>query len=71
AVLIGQPGKSIAQPTLAVTAPHALLAAFFLQHVPLETLEARGLKDSGDRAALQALQAAIETPPPDFPIALP
>jgi alkyl sulfatase BDS1-like metallo-beta-lactamase superfamily hydrolase len=42
-----------------------------LKKMSLDKLEAEGLKISGDRAALLALQNAIEAPPPDYPIVTP
>jgi alkyl sulfatase BDS1-like metallo-beta-lactamase superfamily hydrolase len=48
-----------------------MLMALFLKKVPLEKLEAGGLKVSGDRAALLLLQDAIETPPANYPIVTP
>jgi alkyl sulfatase BDS1-like metallo-beta-lactamase superfamily hydrolase len=71
AVLVGEVGKSVPSPNVTVSGPRAMLMGIFLRKMPLDKLEAEGLKISGDRAALLALQNAIEAPPPDYPIVTP
>lgn len=67
-VLVGQPGRSTATPTVSVSGPQLMLAGLFLKKVPFEKLEAAGVRIAGDREALATLIDAIETPPADFPI---
>jgi alkyl sulfatase BDS1-like metallo-beta-lactamase superfamily hydrolase len=71
AVLVSEVDKSIAAPSVSVSGTRAQLMGLFLKKLPLEKLEAGGLKISGDRAALLALQDAIETPPANYPIVTP
>ena len=71
AVLVAEAGKSIAAPAVSLTGTQAMLNKLFIRKLPLEQVEADGLKVSGDRAALLALQDAIETPPLDYPIVTP
>ncbi len=71
AVLVSEVGKSIPSPTVTLSGNRALMMGFFLRKMPLDKLEAAGLKISGDRAALLALQDAIEAPPTDYPIVTP
>ncbi len=70
-VVVGEAGKSAVRPDATITAPRRLILALFLLKLPLVNLEKAGLKVEGDRAAVEALQAAIETPPTDFPIVTP
>ncbi len=71
AVLIGEAGKIATRPDVTITGPRRLFLALFILKLPLEQLEAAGLKVDGDREAIRALQAAIETPPTDFNIVTP
>lgn len=71
AVLVGEPGQTLATPTVRVSGPQAMLAGLFLKKLPFDALESKGLKISGDRAALAALQAAIEAPQADYSIVTP
>lgn len=70
-VMIGEEGKTADRPTATLTAPKRLFLALFVLKLPLEQLEKSGLKVEGDRDAVKALQAAIETPPGDFAIVTP
>lgn len=70
-VVVGEAGKPAVRPDATVTAPRRLILALFLLKLPLAQLEKSGLKVEGDRAAVEALQAAIETPPNDFNIVTP
>jgi alkyl sulfatase BDS1-like metallo-beta-lactamase superfamily hydrolase len=71
AVLVAEVGKSIAAPTVSVSGKRKLMMGLFVKKLPLEKMEAAGLKVDGDRAALLALQNAIEAPPMDYPIVTP
>ncbi len=71
AVLVGEVGKSVTAPTVSVSGPRMLLMGLFVRKLPLDKLEASGLKIEGDRAALLALLDAIESPPPVFSIVTP
>ncbi len=70
-VLVPEIGKSITVPTASVSGNRMQLVGLFVAKMPLEKLEAAGLKVTGDRAALAALLAAIEPPPADYPIVTP
>lgn len=71
AVLVAEVGKSIPAPTVSVSGNRMALMGLFVRKMPLDKLEAAGLKVSGDRDALLALLDAIEPPPPDYPIVTP
>ncbi len=71
AVLVAEAKMSVAAPTVTVSGSRALLMGLFLQKLPLQKMEAAGLKVEGDRAALLMLQDAIETPPADYAIVTP
>ena len=71
AVMVSETGKSIVAPTITLSGTQAMMNKLFLRKLPLDQVEADGLKVSGDRNALLALLAAIETPPPDYPIVTP
>ena len=68
AVLVNETGRTVSAPTVSVSGSKMQMIKLFLLKLPLEKIEAEGLKVTGDRAALIALQDAIETPPPDFAI---
>ena len=70
-VLVSEIGKTTVSPTVTVTGSRPLLMGLFLKKLPLDKLEAAGLRVSGDRAALLGLQDAIETPRTDYPIVTP
>ena len=70
-VLIGRMGAPSAAVDATITAPRqALLGLLFLK-LPLAQLEAAGLNLDGDRAAVEALLAAIDPLPGGFNIAEP
>lgn len=71
AVLVGEVGKSISAPDVTLSGPRSLMMGFFLGKAPLDKLEASGLHARGDKAALLALQDAIEPPLTDYPIVAP
>jgi alkyl sulfatase BDS1-like metallo-beta-lactamase superfamily hydrolase len=71
AVMVSEMGQTHAAATATLSGPRRLFLALFFLKAPLASLEAAGLKTSGDRAAIEALQAAIETPPSGFNIAEP
>jgi alkyl sulfatase BDS1-like metallo-beta-lactamase superfamily hydrolase len=71
AVLIPEVGKSIPSPTVAVSGSRTQLIGLFVGKLPLDKLETAGLKIEGDRDALVALMAAIDSPQQDFPIVTP
>jgi alkyl sulfatase BDS1-like metallo-beta-lactamase superfamily hydrolase len=54
-----------------LSGPRPVLLGMLLAGMPLAKAEAAGLKIEGDRAALAALLAAIEAPPPFFNIVTP
>ena len=58
-------------PAATVTGPRQLLLAMLFLKMPLAQLEAAGLKIEGDRAAVEALQAALDPLPSAFNIAEP
>ena len=70
-VLVGEVGKSTPQPSVTVSGTKAQLMALFLGSTTLEKMETQGVKVSGDRTALLALQKAIEAFPRNFPIVTP
>lgn len=71
AVMIPEMGEAAAKPAATLSGPRQLFLGFFFLKLPLAQLEAVGLKVEGDRAAVEALQAAIETPPNAFNIVTP
>ncbi len=71
AVMITEMGEAHARPAVTLTGPRQFFLGLFFLKLPLGRLEAAGLKVEGDRAAIEALQAAIETPPSVFNIVTP
>lgn len=71
AVMISEMGEAHAKPAVTLSGPRQLFLGLFFLKLPLAQLEAAGLKVDGDRAAFEALQAAIETPPNIFNIVTP
>lgn len=71
AVMIPEMGEAAAKPAATLSGPRQLFLGFFFLKFPLAQLEAAGLKVEGDRAAVEALQSAIETPPNAFNIVTP
>lgn len=71
AVLIAEMGEAHAKPAVTLTGPRQFFLGLFFLKLPLAQLEAAGLKIDGDRAAIESLQAAIETPPNVFNIVTP
>jgi alkyl sulfatase BDS1-like metallo-beta-lactamase superfamily hydrolase len=71
AVMISEMGLAHANPAATVTAPRQLFLAMLFLKMPLAQLEAAGLKVEGDRAAVEALQAALDPMPGPFNIAEP
>ena len=71
AVMIAEMGEAHTAPQVTLSGPRQLFLGLFFLKLPLAQIEAAGLKIEGDRAAIEALQAAIETPPPVFNIAEP
>lgn len=59
------------RPTQPVTGPRQLYLAMLFLKMPLAQLEAAGLKIEGDRAAVEALQAALDPLPAPFHIVEP
>ncbi len=70
-VLITEMGEAHAAPQATVTGPRQLFLGLFFLKLPLARMEAAGLKVEGDRSALEALLAAVETPVTAFNIAEP
>jgi alkyl sulfatase BDS1-like metallo-beta-lactamase superfamily hydrolase len=71
AVMIGEMGAAHAGPVATVRGPRQLFLAMLFLKTPLAQLEAVGLKIEGDRAAVEALQAALDPIPGTFNIAEP
>jgi alkyl sulfatase BDS1-like metallo-beta-lactamase superfamily hydrolase len=70
-VMIGRVGIPSIEPKATLTGPRQLMLALFFLGVPLERLQAAGLKLEGDAAAVQALTAALDPVPQGFNIAEP
>lgn len=70
-VLVGEGSKTIEDPDILLTGTRNQIKGLFLAQMPLNKMEAAGLKVAGDKAALVVLQEAIEQPPNDFPIVTP
>jgi len=68
--LIAREGPA-AQPDATITAPRRVILGLLFLKLPLAQLEAAGLKVEGDRAAVEALAAALDPLPGPFPIAEP
>jgi alkyl sulfatase BDS1-like metallo-beta-lactamase superfamily hydrolase len=71
AVMIPEMGSSHANPAATVRGPRQLFLAMLFLKMPLAQLEAAGLKIEGDRAAVEAMQAALDPLPAVFNIAEP
>jgi len=71
AVMIAEMGEAHAKPVVTLTGPRQFFLGLFFLKLPLAQLEGAGLKIEGDRTAIEALQAAIETPPNVFNIVTP
>lgn len=71
AVMIHEMGDSHASPAVTLSGPRQLFLGLFFLKLPIAQLEAAGLKVDGDRTAIEALQAAIESPPNVFNIVTP
>jgi alkyl sulfatase BDS1-like metallo-beta-lactamase superfamily hydrolase len=71
AVMITEMGEAHGTPAVTLSGPRQLFLGLFFLKLPLAQLEKAGLKIDGDRSAIEALQAAIETPPTLFNIAEP
>lgn len=71
AVMIAEMGEAHAKPAVTLTGPRQFFLGLFFLKLPLAQLETAGLKIEGDRTAIEALQAAIETPPNVFNIVTP
>ncbi len=71
AVMFSEMGASHASPAATVTGPRQLFLALLFLKMPLAQLERAGLKVEGDRASIEALQAALDRMPGPFNIAEP
>ncbi len=71
AVMFSEMGVGHATPAATVTGPRQLFLALLFLKMPLAQLEGAGLKVEGDRAAVEALQAALDPMPGPFNIAEP
>jgi alkyl sulfatase BDS1-like metallo-beta-lactamase superfamily hydrolase len=71
AVMISEMGTAHTSPAATVSAPRQLFLAMLFLKMPLAQLEAAGLKIEGDRAAVEAMQAALDPMPGVFNIAEP
>jgi alkyl sulfatase BDS1-like metallo-beta-lactamase superfamily hydrolase len=70
-VMIGRVGVPSSEPRATLTGPRQLILALFFLGVPLDRLQAAGLKVDGDAAAVQALTAALDPVPQGFNIVEP
>jgi alkyl sulfatase BDS1-like metallo-beta-lactamase superfamily hydrolase len=70
-VMIPEMGTTHATPDATVSGPRQLFLAMLFLKMPLAQLEAAGLKIEGDRAAVEALQAALDPLPGGFNIVEP
>ena len=70
-VLIARVGTPSATPSATLTGPRQLMLGLLFLKLPLAQLEMMGLKVEGDRAAVTALQAALDPVPTGFNIAEP
>jgi alkyl sulfatase BDS1-like metallo-beta-lactamase superfamily hydrolase len=70
-VLIARQGLPLEAPSATLTAPRRLLLGLFFMGVPLEALQAAGLKIEGDAGAVKALVGAIDPIKAGFNIAEP
>ena len=71
AVMISEMGEAHAKPAVTLSGPRQFFLGLFFLKLPLAQLEGAGLKVEGDRAAIEALLSAIETPPNGFNIVTP
>jgi alkyl sulfatase BDS1-like metallo-beta-lactamase superfamily hydrolase len=71
AVMFSEMGAAHVAPSATVTGPRQLFLALLFLKMPLAQLEGAGLKVEGDRAAVEALQAALDPMPGPFNIAEP
>lgn len=71
AVMYSEMGLAHAAPDATVTGPRQLYLAMLFLKMPLAQLEAAGLKIEGDRAAVEALQVALDPLPAPFHIVEP
>ncbi len=70
-VMIARVGSPASAPTATLTGPRQLILGLLFVKLPLAQLEMMGLKVEGDRAAVTALQAALDPVPTGFNIAEP
>lgn len=71
AVMFSEMGAGHATPAVTVSGPRQLFLALLFLKLPLAQLEGAGLKVEGDRAAVEALQAALDPMPGPFNISEP
>ncbi len=71
AVMISEMDAAHINPAATITGPRQLFLAMLFLKMPLAQLEAAGLKIEGDKAAIEALQAALDAMPAPFNIAEP
>lgn len=71
AVMFSEMGTAHTAPAASVSGPRQLFLALLFLKMPLAQLEGAGLKVEGDRAAVEALQAALDPMPGPFNIAEP
>jgi alkyl sulfatase BDS1-like metallo-beta-lactamase superfamily hydrolase len=71
AVMFSEMGVSHAAANVTISGPRQLFLALLFLKMPLAQLEGAGLKVEGDRAAIEALQTALDPMPGPFNIAEP
>ena len=59
-MLIARVGLPGSEPAATLSGPRRLLLALFLAGIPLERLQAAGLKVDGDAAAVKALVGSLD-----------
>ena len=70
-ILISEMGVSHESPAATIRGPRPMLLAMLFMKMPLTQLEAAGLKIEGDRAAVEAFQAALDPIPGAFNVVEP
>jgi alkyl sulfatase BDS1-like metallo-beta-lactamase superfamily hydrolase len=64
-------GETLPQPDATITGPRQLLLGLLYARMPMAAMEQAGLKIEGDKAAVQALQMALEPSGMAFPVVTP
>jgi alkyl sulfatase BDS1-like metallo-beta-lactamase superfamily hydrolase len=70
-VMIAEMGEAHANPTATLSGPRQLFLGLMMVKAPLAALERAGLTVEGDKAAVEAWQAAVVAPEATFNIVTP